>query len=257
MNCDICGKKLRSHNRTGVCRKHGGLSFDVLTGKCRRCGKVLPPKERGHHASTLCETRAPWNKGETAGTSAGIRKYVKKVRGQKRPGAAKKIKQAWKDPVRRARWVRGIAKGQRKRFESGEEREKSRRRTGQLIQEGRIEVFGGRQHGKGQPPTASEKRAIRLLKPMGFVLNCVVSTGVQHPSHYTIDLAHKRARVAIELDGSSHTLARREGTDARKDFFLRSNGWLVLRYREPCDFKRMLEEAAKHVLERQRASFTT
>jgi hypothetical protein len=49
------------------------------------------------------------------------------------------------------------------------------------------------------------------------------------PKHLKIDLANPHARIAIELDGSSHnTLSRRE-QDRRKTLFLAQSGWCIFR----------------------------
>ena len=44
---------------------------------------------------------------------------------------------------------------------------------------------------------------------------------------YFVDFACRRAKLAVEVDGSQHQ--DRRGYDARRDSFLRSQGWAVLR----------------------------
>jgi RNA polymerase sigma factor (sigma-70 family) len=50
--CRICGKRLRRHNRHGVCHAHGrSRTFDAATGRCAVCGVVVAdPAQRGAHA---------------------------------------------------------------------------------------------------------------------------------------------------------------------------------------------------------------
>ena len=89
-------------------------------------------------------------------------------------------------------------------------------------------VRGG--HGSG--PTIAESLAFQVLAPQGFVLQHVVRTGWGrgNATHYTIDVAHPVLKIAIELDGSSHQSLARKQSDARKDEFLRGQGWKVFRF---------------------------
>lgn len=50
------------------------------------------------------------------------------------------------------------------------------------------------------------------------------------PTHYKVDLANLRLMIAVEVDGFSHTTLARQASDRRKDSWLRSRGWLVLRF---------------------------
>src|SRR3990167_2365927 len=228
MNCVICGLRVRANNRRGICRRHGwSKSFDRVTGKCLRCGETIPARSRGSHAATKCQTVGPWNKGLTAEEDPRL---VSPGRNATRPGVSAKIVAAWKDPTIRARYVEGISRGQRKRFSKESERAASRERTQLLILGGRIVAFGGRNHGNGKPPTDSEREMRHLLARHWFVAEHVVPTD-SVPHHYKIDLANPRTRVAVELDGGSHSGTARRKLDARKDSFLKSHGWLVLRFR--------------------------
>ena len=53
----------------------------------------------------------------------------------------------------------------------------------------------------------------------------------RYPSHYKIDLANKDAMIAVEVDGGSHGTRLAQARDRKKDAFLRSCGWKVLRFR--------------------------
>ena len=44
-----------------------------------------------------------------------------------------------------------------------------------------------------------------------------------------------KTKIAVEIDGTSHSRQRREA-DQRKTFFLESIGWTVLRFRVPFDY---------------------
>lgn len=49
-----------------------------------------------------------------------------------------------------------------------------------------------------------------------------------YPGHYKIDIANRKLRIAIEVDGGSHS-GKRLLLDAKKDALLRSQGWSVYR----------------------------
>lgn len=68
-----------------------------------------------------------------------------------------------------------------------------------------------------------------LLTPAGYeresvTIPCQVKG--RH-GHYALDLAHREARINIEIDGSSHK--GREEKDKRRDEYLRSLGWKIIR----------------------------
>src|SRR5207253_2925886 len=50
------------------------------------------------------------------------------------------------------------------------------------------------------------------------------------PSCIFLDLANKVVRLSIEIDGETHRNPRARDADARKEKFLRGNGWTVLRF---------------------------
>ena len=50
------------------------------------------------------------------------------------------------------------------------------------------------------------------------------------PTHFKIDIAHEQMRIAIEVDGFCHAAFKVKEKDARKDKFLISKGWTVLRF---------------------------
>lgn len=230
---------MRADNRRGICRKHGkaAAQFDVIPGLCALCGELVPYKSRGYHVSTACGTKAPWNKGKTTETDTRVELAIAKLRGVKRPENGEKIRASWQDPETRARYIAGITTGQRKRFESSEQRELSRERALKLIADGKIIPFGGRRHGNGAMATDSEIEMLKRLAPYGFVAQHIVRTGVRKvlPSNFKVDLAYPDKHIAIELDGGSHNRKRREADD-RKTSFLQSRGWLVLRFKVPVDY---------------------
>jgi hypothetical protein len=85
--------------------------------------------------------------------------------------------------------------------------------------------------GNGRPPPEPERLLVLELDGWGPT---VVSTGRPRragwPTHYKIDLANPERTIAVEIDGGSHFSLGRRAADQRKDSFLRSEGWSVLRF---------------------------
>jgi len=71
------------------------------------------------------------------------------------------------------------------------------------------------------------------------------------PNHYKVDLADPARRLAIEIDGRTHTQKRWQFLDARKTAVLSALGWSVLRF-----WNEEVNENAAAVAERI-ATFTT
>ena len=87
--------------------------------------------------------------------------------------------------------------------------------------------------GNGKPPTKAEVALISMLGMYGFQSQFVVTTGwgtSPGPGHYKIDCANPTLKIAIEADGMSHASLSRQASDARKDSFLRGEGWTVFRF---------------------------
>ena len=83
-----------------------------------------------------------------------------------------------------------------------------------------------RRGGNGAPlPEAHARLAAALGRPTEWS----VATGLGRGHHYLIDIANPETKVAVEVDGTSHQALARKASDARKDAFLISQGWLVLR----------------------------
>jgi len=113
---------------------------------------------------------------------------------------SKQVTNGWKDPHTRAAMI----EGQRKNFES-------------------------RPNGSNYPigTPQSELDFIAVLCPAGYIHGHVVLTDRGYGHHYTLDFAHIEAKINIEIDGSSHRHDIER--DARRDVFLRANGWRVIR----------------------------
>lgn len=103
----------------------------------------------------------------------------------------------------------------------------------------------GYQHltgGNGTGHTVPQKL---LMARLGWPAEEVVCTGLPspYPHYYKLDIAHPTLKIDVELDGQSHSSTKRRESDARRDSFLREQGWIVLRIPN----KRVLEETDKVV----------
>ena len=86
--------------------------------------------------------------------------------------------------------------------------------------------------GNGRPTAAPQRELWMRLGP-GWHLEHIVRTGRPPkigPTHYKLDIANPEMMVAIEVDGGSHCTRRAQAADKRKDQFLISIGWTVLRF---------------------------
>jgi len=122
-------------------------------------------------------------------------------------------------------------------------RDRATREIRRMMERGEIEPYGGRNHGNGSTRTKVERRAHEALKDLGFMPEFVIGIGRGKwrpglPKNYRIDLANPEAKIAIELDGGSHSTKTRRERDQRKDRFLKREGWKVirLRVRDPATF---------------------
>ena len=63
----------------------------------------------------------------------------------------------------------------------------------------------------------------------GFVVPTKMPKGSGFPSSYKLDFANPTTMVALEVDGFSHSSLKRQIQDRKKEEFLKSLGWSVLR----------------------------
>jgi very-short-patch-repair endonuclease len=95
-----------------------------------------------------------------------------------------------------------------------------------------------RRNGHTVPPesayrSAPTKEEIRLAAalPARWFLHHRLDRGTKHGARslVEIDLALPAARVAVEVDGPGHRLTKQKAIDRRKEDFLMSRGWRVIR----------------------------
>jgi len=91
--------------------------------------------------------------------------------------------------------------------------------------------------GNGREPPQAQSLLWEALNALyhGWEMEFIQKTGelkkqFRLPNHLKIDIANASLRIAIEIDGPSHYSLARKDQDARKEAFLKSIGWRVLRF---------------------------
>ena len=87
--------------------------------------------------------------------------------------------------------------------------------------------------GNGRGLTKGQKLLLAWLG-RGWWPELVIPTEISAPdvpTNYKVDIANIWYGIAIEIDGGSHKGAVARAEDARKEAFLKSKGWNVLRFR--------------------------
>lgn len=83
-------------------------------------------------------------------------------------------------------------------------------------------------YGRGGDPSPMMLVYKDILCPLGYEMDAVhipISTG----GTYMLDFAHREAKIDIEIDGITH--AGRKAHDEKRDAYLKSLGWKVIRVR--------------------------
>ena len=110
------------------------------------------------------------------------------------------------------------------------------------------DMFNSIKGGNGRGLTLAERT---LFEALGFGWKpLVVRTGDapqfgrgDKPSHYKIDIAEPNLKIAVEVDGDSHR--GNERIDAKKQAFLESRGWTVIRVSNRDAIQRTSSEVAR------------
>jgi hypothetical protein len=87
------------------------------------------------------------------------------------------------------------------------------------------------QGGNGRPiPIAQQALAAALGWPCEVAIPTGVPRDGRFPTCYKIDIASEALKVGIEVDGGSHGTLERRALDAKRDQFMASIGWTMLRF---------------------------
>lgn len=95
-------------------------------------------------------------------------------------------------------------------------------------------------------PSYAEKYIIELLREEFNSLNYIRELKV---GKWFIDFAFENLKIALEIDGKQHNLPERKISDALKDDFLVSQGWVVHRVKWKKISKEFREELIKKIKE--------
>lgn len=108
-------------------------------------------------------------------------------------------------------------------------REKMTATIQRMVENGELVPYGNRGvYGNGKEPTVAESALIRILKNAKYQHVVSLRDG-ERPYHYKIDFAFEKTRIAVEVDGSSHSANYRKMADARKEMRLAKLGWEIIR----------------------------
>lgn len=87
------------------------------------------------------------------------------------------------------------------------------------------------QGGNGKGPTIQQ---LSIASTLGWDMEVSVKTGMKkgsgYPQCYKIDIANCVLKIGIEIDGRSHLSISRKKQDKKKDDFLKSIGWTIIRF---------------------------
>lgn len=85
--------------------------------------------------------------------------------------------------------------------------------------------------GNGHPPTAPQ---LALAAALGWKMEVAVPTKMPresgYPTCYKLDIANVVLKVGVEVDGFGHQSLKVQAKDAKKEKFLTSIGWTLLRF---------------------------
>jgi hypothetical protein len=80
----------------------------------------------------------------------------------------------------------------------------------------------------------TEPQQLLLERLPGWKPECAIGVNPWqkgYPRNFKVDIALPSAMLAVELDGQSHLSVSRKAQDRRKEEYLHSRGWTVLRFR--------------------------
>ena len=103
--------------------------------------------------------------------------------------------------------------------------------------------------GNGKGPTIHQ---LAIASALGWEMEVAIPTKMNrsdrlYPTCYKVDVGNALLKIAIEVDGPSHYALKRQEQDKKKDEFLKSIGWKVLRFKNK-QVAEHLEECVQTVL---------
>lgn len=248
--CVQCGKEaLTWSNVTKFCSKHcGELSRKTLARVCQTCNnefKVDPASLRtnpGLYCSKACahKARATGISGqikpcEICGTPFFARSAGAKFRPQ--IACSRRCAMIWNWRTHRENHMEGAKKAAAKKigrtpWNKGLPTEPAVIAKAKLKRQNFRDQFIAVRGGNGTGMSKTEQMASEMLSAT-FHYNLAIPTkeprGSGYPTCYKVDFGDPVRKIAIEVDGSSHSSLVRQAQDAKKTKLLTELGWLVLR----------------------------
>lgn len=178
---------------------------------CNWCGSLIVPQESREGTKRFCNQScaAKWKVRQPG--------QVEKMRSpQARSAMSAKSKARWAADTPEVR-------AQRDRFLS------LRPMDDPAVKAKVVKVLKENRHDRSPPLTEPQRLLLQVLGG-GWVAEYVVPLGSGRHGAYQIDIAHAGIKVAIEVDGPSHSGPKARGRDQKKDAKLVSLGWTVLRF---------------------------
>lgn len=176
------------------------------TATVNRNGKRTP-RFCGRSCSAKWRMRQPEVRAAVYTKERGI-KITNALRGKKRPDSS--IRMSENNPM----WMKGVI-------------DKMKATKGA---NGTLNVWKGKRGGNGQ--LTPQQLKLKGLLGNRWVMEFPIKTGLKspYPTAYKVDLARKRFKLAVEVDGAGHRTYKVKLRDRKKDALLSKLGWTVLRF---------------------------
>lgn len=212
------------------------------TEPCSALPTTLSSSQMGEWQRSLLpsERRCFWCREPLTGRAkygeGGAQRFCCKEHGTLGRTISPEARAVWAEKARvlglsnRGNTLPGVAEHMRRNNPMRNESSREKMRATLIGMGHRPSVRGGNGSGMTEPQTILLDRL-----GTGWVAEHAVSCGAGSrargmPTHYKIDVAHPALRIAVEVDGVSHSSIARRESDARKDSFLLSLGWSVSRF---------------------------
>lgn len=241
--CKSCGREFQSPRRDSkycckACADQGlkGRKCPAVSLVCEWCGKPFEPKDHsGKRRFCGRSCSAKWRMSQP--------EYKVRLTPEQRVAASERMKRQSQDPAFVAARDEYL-NSERNHFRDPEKRVEIQAKVHAKLRANGYAQFKG---GNGRGLTVPQQM---LVDALGWQPEYAVSCGKNPkarglPSCYKIDLAEPALMIGIEVDGHSHSAAARKLEDAKKDAFLSSLGWRIIRFKNADilkDLPRVLEQ---------------
>lgn len=213
--CVVCANEFPPHGGKLTCCPKCAQAWKDIKRRCsfppiscKNCGKMFRPRRAGaEYCSKSCKSLIIMNLPENKEKSRQVMLSV-----ISRSDVQEKI--------------RTHLRGSGNPFRNKAVREKS-------IAANRANGFVGLtiyKGGNGRGPTAPQALLAGILGwPMEVAVPTGQAKGSVYPRAYKLDIASVDLKIGVEIDGAGHNSPKAQALDAKKDGFLQSLGWRIVR----------------------------